>query len=425
MATANINNPEPTVSRTNARRLHANVSARGPPAIYSQSRFSYMLTPIEDAFQTWPPVPRHEINLNTAIDESVTPPVPTLNPSTLPPLPVEQGSKIWESTRELLGTADSHTTLVAPYTEGTVPSTHYSNADSPQHMQTQASHRSESTPAAIQTSRNHFAVAPSTYTFSHSRAAKGQTAEQPQPPMIFNPLPPSSAKEQSDAKTVANASSDKVHQLLSSEPVPFQFEHSTMSPRNTSSPFTPTPSSTQPLFSPFSPSGPNGATLRHAPGQIPHPNMQLPSSTCHWHNPLCGLSSLLPLGLACPCIIYSRTQHRLSQRSRHADPTDMLGHETCNGHCALWVLACGLQGLLTGLLSARVRRTYGIDGGWGSDVVKGCCCCWCALVQGEREIRGREEERMRWAGPAKGMLGRDVVYRRLDGMRYENGSGVG
>jgi hypothetical protein len=33
------------------------------------------------------------------------------------------------------------------------------------------------------------------------------------------------------------------------------------------------------------------------------------------------------------CILYGRTQHRLSMKSRKEDPTNMLGYETCNGSC--------------------------------------------------------------------------------------------
>ncbi len=72
-----------------------------------------------------------------------------------------------------------------------------------------------------------------------------------------------------------------------------------------------------------------------------------------------------------------------------------------------------------------MRRAYGIEGGLGSDLVKGCCCCWCALVQGEREVKGREEEKSRSAGPGRGWMGGEGAYTRVDGMRYHSMGGVG
>lgn len=49
------------------------------------------------------------------------------------------------------------------------------------------------------------------------------------------------------------------------------------------------------------------------------------------------------MGLLCPCILYGKTQHRLSLKSRKEDPTNMLGYETCNGSCTAMALLCGCQ----------------------------------------------------------------------------------
>ena len=47
---------------------------------------------------------------------------------------------------------------------------------------------------------------------------------------------------------------------------------------------------------------------------------------------------------------------------------------------------------------------YDLEGSLGGDALKACCCaCCCAVVQAEREVRGREVERGRWAGPAVGV----------------------
>lgn len=81
----------------------------------------------------------------------------------------------------------------------------------------------------------------------------------------------------------------------------------------------------------------------HQPGQIAHPNQEVKGGG--WSNGLCELSSfgICCLGLICPCILYGRTQHRLSMKSRKEDPTNMLGYETCNGSCTGMGLLCGCQ----------------------------------------------------------------------------------
>jgi len=43
---------------------------------------------------------------------------------------------------------------------------------------------------------------------------------------------------------------------------------------------------------------------------------------------------------------------------------------------------------------------YQIEGSWAKDCVTACCCLPCALIQDEREVRDREDERRRQAGPA-------------------------
>ena len=81
----------------------------------------------------------------------------------------------------------------------------------------------------------------------------------------------------------------------------------------------------------------------HQPGQIMHPNQEIRGGT--WRHGLwdCSNISTCCLGLACPCILYGRTQHRLSMKSRKEDPSNMLGYETCNGSCTGMALLCGCQ----------------------------------------------------------------------------------
>lgn len=92
----------------------------------------------------------------------------------------------------------------------------------------------------------------------------------------------------------------------------------------------------------------------------------------------------------------------------------MLGYSAVNGHCTLMSMACGLGALFPAVQRTRIRRAYKIEGGVGGDLLRGCCCCCCVVVQNEREVKGREEESRRWAGPVSG-----DVYGRTGGMVYK------
>ncbi|KAL3474159.1 PLAC8 family-domain-containing protein [Aspergillus californicus] len=134
-------------------------------------------------------------------------------------------------------------------------------------------------------------------------------------------------------------------------------------------------------------------TAYHRPGQISHPNLEIKGGG--WMHGLCDFSSIgtCCLGLVCPCILYGKTQHRLSMRSRREDPTNMLGYETCNGSCTAMAVLCGCQWLMATVQHTRTRKTYGIQGSLASDCVRATCCTCCTLIQDEKEIRKREEER--------------------------------
>ncbi|KAL4782217.1 PLAC8 family-domain-containing protein [Aspergillus varians] len=136
---------------------------------------------------------------------------------------------------------------------------------------------------------------------------------------------------------------------------------------------------------------------QHQPGQISHPNQQVKGGG--WRHGLCDCSSIgtCCLGVLCPCILYGKTQHRLSMRSRKEDPTNMLGFETCNGSCTAMALLCGCQWLLATIQHSRTRRAYGIQGSIASDCVRATCCMCCTLIQDEKEIREREEDRAKAA----------------------------
>ncbi|KAJ5101913.1 hypothetical protein NUU61_004135 [Penicillium alfredii] len=165
-----------------------------------------------------------------------------------------------------------------------------------------------------------------------------------------------------------------------------------------------------PLQSPYSPCFPpptattasQAATMEdlssfHQPGQIMHPNQEVQGGT--WSHGLCECSNIgtCCLGIFCPCIIYGKTQHRLSMKSKKEDPTNMLGYGTCNGACTGMALLCGCQWLLATIQHTRTRKAYGIPGSIVSDCVRATCCTCCTLIQDEKEIQTREEQRDRAA----------------------------
>lgn len=92
----------------------------------------------------------------------------------------------------------------------------------------------------------------------------------------------------------------------------------------------------------------------HQPGQVMHPDQEVRGGT--WSHGLCDCCSNIGvccLGAICPCILYGKTQYRLSMKSRKESPTNMLGYETCNGSCAAMALLCGCQCGSKLLLSVR------------------------------------------------------------------------
>lgn len=95
----------------------------------------------------------------------------------------------------------------------------------------------------------------------------------------------------------------------------------------------------------------------HQPGQIMHPNQEVKGGT--WSYGLCECSNIgtCCLGLLCPCILYGKTQHRLSMKSKKEDPTNMLGYGMCNASCTAMAVLCGGQCKLlsTGELQENIR----------------------------------------------------------------------
>lgn len=88
---------------------------------------------------------------------------------------------------------------------------------------------------------------------------------------------------------------------------------------------------------------PEDITAYHQPGQVRHPSQAIKGGT--WSHSLCDCSNISTccLGIFCPCVLYGKTQYRLSLKSRKEDPTNLLGYESCNGPCTVMALLCGCQ----------------------------------------------------------------------------------
>jgi hypothetical protein len=98
-----------------------------------------------------------------------------------------------------------------------------------------------------------------------------------------------------------------------------------------------------PTFGPDTTRGGRDLFANHNPGQISHPNQHLTGGG--WKHGLCDCSDIgvCCLGAWCPCILYGKTQYRLSRKSEKKDPTNMLGYETCNASCTMMGFLCGFQ----------------------------------------------------------------------------------
>jgi Cys-rich protein (TIGR01571 family) len=136
----------------------------------------------------------------------------------------------------------------------------------------------------------------------------------------------------------------------------------------------------------------------HLPGQAIHVNQQIRGGTWKYGLCDCGDIGVCCTGVWCPCILYGKTQYRLSQRSERRDPTNLLGYSMFNGSCAAFAVLCGCNLILAAIQHSRLRKAYDIPGGVGTDFVNACCCCCCTLSQDEKEIKFRETRARRPSG---------------------------
>lgn len=124
-----------------------------------------------------------------------------------------------------------------------------------------------------------------------------------------------------------------------------------------------------------------------------------------WQHGLCSCAepSICLTGVFCPCIVYGRTQYRLTLRGERRDPTNMLGYTAVNGSCIAFAVLCGFNGILAAIQHTRVRKAFNMHaeaGNVAGDCVKGMCCCCCVVAQDEKEVKFREEQGRKPLGSA-------------------------
>ncbi|EPS36118.1 hypothetical protein H072_10442 [Dactylellina haptotyla CBS 200.50] len=165
----------------------------------------------------------------------------------------------------------------------------------------------------------------------------------------------------------------------------------------------------------------NGASQPHAPGQIAHPNQIFGKQEYKYG--LCSCFSDIGsccLGCWCPCMLYSKTHHRL----KTVPDSNLDAYSACNGHCVMWCALSPVSWVFTMLQRTRIRELYHIKGSPIGDCAKSYYCPLCVLVQDEREIREREDERRRCAGPGSGVVG-EQGYKKPEKMSYQRSSVIG
>jgi Cys-rich protein (TIGR01571 family) len=97
--------------------------------------------------------------------------------------------------------------------------------------------------------------------------------------------------------------------------------------------------------------------------------------------------------ICCPCVLTGRTHSRLHDpENPHQNGTNFY----CAGCCALSFVTLGILPLFCFMTSAQrreIRYRYNIRGNNGVDCLKATFCVWCSLVQEEKEVVWREEQK--------------------------------
>ena len=165
-------------------------------------------------------------------------------------------------------------------------------------------------------------------------------------PAHFAPYAQDSATRQIEALPPAQLSQSpgpipmKTHEIPRSSTVPAMRTVPQEEQKTRATIVNPDVNGTSLVYNPLSPAGPNATYGDHRPGQVSHPNAAVQPE---WKHGFCELDALCCIGIVCPCMVYGKTQYRLSRKAQRQDPTDLLGYSACNGACGLMAVACGFQ----------------------------------------------------------------------------------
>ncbi|KAF1990006.1 PLAC8-domain-containing protein [Aulographum hederae CBS 113979] len=364
------------------------------------NRFSYLATPVEMQEPFFPANPPSQMRMQT-IEQSPESP----GEQQLQPLKSAQlNHPIYMTPQERSARSPSPYSTSAPTSMNPHPhfTPHIDRAVTPQEQQT----RPHPAIMAQYEEQRRQSLQQQQVLEQRRTSLQQQYTNQPQPP--YQPQeqqhPPEPDYPPSPRKDSIPTSPGPIP-MKPSIPPEGPFSPNTPATATSGTPYTPhatyTPS--RPFLNPDTPAQPP-----HQPGQIAHPNMSVSASSGSkqsWKHSLCECNAdvgTCMLGVFAPCVLYGKTAYRLEQKGQKKDPSDLLGWQKVNGSCGFMSAACGLWCLFPLFTRTRIRHTYKLAGSLGGDIIQGCLCCCCTLVQNEREIRDREEDMRRWAGPAQG-----------------------
>ena len=157
---------------------------------------------------------------------------------------------------------------------------------------------------------------------------------------LADPAKPPEQAQNTDIRQQAGALPNKTHEQSMSPVYASTHTQRGIEPTRTTS----SSAHTGHLYDPDSLGSPNMVFNNHHPGQVSHPNATVDPK---WKHGLCEIDTLCCTGLFCPCVLYGKTQYRLSKKEQKHDPTDLLSYEPVNGSCGIMAAACGLQCMYT------------------------------------------------------------------------------
>ncbi|KAF2102822.1 PLAC8-domain-containing protein [Rhizodiscina lignyota] len=141
-------------------------------------------------------------------------------------------------------------------------------------------------------------------------------------------------------------------------------------------------------------------------------------SESDWHHGFwdcCRPSGLWLESLLCPCVLVGRTHTRLHKPDTTHLPTANMYCMSCSSLGLFMIVGAPLFAIMTSGQRREVRYKYHIKGSNGDDCWRSTFCCWCAIIQEEKEVQWQIEKRKKETENRSGMTGRE------DMMEYKPG----